>query len=1790
MIEVSTGTFTENITINKQLTLLGANSGFAGSDGVDRTAETTIQTVGNQNAVATIASGSVIIDGFTIDGNDPSVVGGTLASGDDANVFYGVLSAGAFSNLTVKNNIVTHASIGFRGDGAASGNLITQNWFDSIGNYDFGYAVTLRTNFYADVTDNLMTRVWTGVHTNNFSQAGPATWTVSGNTIHSYAAGIWDNLQYQAATSLSIDHNTISAETGAQPKNIGVFLVSIQDAVGVHFTNNAISGTDYGIQAWNDPTSNTITLDSTNTISGAKLAALDLTDNLASSPIGTTTFGIGVASSLTINGLHLGSATGAGIIIDASGGTATGLSIAGSPDVSGGATGLSLIGSFAGITGNSLGALTFTGQSGNYIQLSSGALHGSTLDATGVSFDGHTGATATLAQNFAIEDKITHAMDDASLGFVRVEAGNVFVPTSSGSIQRGIDLASTNDIVNVAAGNYSDNLVFNKAVTLLGAGDGTNPATSTILTAAVTTSPVVTLNVGGADATHRLSIDSIRLTGTTAAGNSGSGVLVQNGASYLTFDHLAAESLGGNGIALSQNATSLDVVISNSSLSNNAGDGLRLSTTSGIDGLTISDSNFDGNAYGFESYAVAGSSNPLTNVQITNTTFSNDTFKGFYAEKLDHATLDHVTVTNSGTGASSPAGIDINLKYADFSNITLSNSTITNSGTGTAGGLGLTIKARDDAPTYNTNPATLTGVTLTDDSITGSPTDLAIGNHVTGLAFAGLVLGGTGLGLTYYAMPAQALSVSDTAFAGTLSTYLFNQTANPIDATAATFGGVTGATATLAQNFAIEDKIIHAVDNATLGLVRVEAGNIFVTTSSGSIQRGIDLASTNDIVNVGAGNYLDNLIFNKAVTLSGAGDGTNPATSTILTAAVTTSPVVTLNVGGADATHRLSIEGIRLTGTTAAGNSGSGVLIQNGASYLTFDHVAAESLGGNGISLSQNATSLDVVISNSSLSNNAGDGLRLSTTSGIDGLTISNSNFDGNAYGFESYAVAGSSNPLTNVQITNTTFSNDTFKGFYAEKLDHATLDHVTVTNSGTGASSPAGIDINLKYADFSNITLSNSTITNSGTGTAGGLGLTIKARDDAPSYNTNPATLTGVTLTNDSITGSPTDLAIGNHVTGLAFAGLVLGGTGLGLTYYAMPAQALSVGDASFAGTLSGYITNQTANLIDAISASFGGVTGTTATPAQEFAIEGKIIDYFDNNALGLVRIQAGSLFVPTGGVIQPAIDIASSGDVIYVQAGSYPESVNINKQVTLNLNGSITINSLTGIASSGVELNANLLTDGDAANTLYQGTISGVGGKITKIGSGTLALSGNNTYTGLTTISSGTIEAESNTALGSTAAGTTVDNGAALQLQGGITVGEPLTLNGAGPGRTYRRRSKSVGGVNTWTGPISLGSNSTLFVDPEGTSLFLSGAVDGAFGIITNIGAGGIAGFSGGVGTHVALASFTAAGLGTLRLAGHFSVSGNTTNINTPTILTADTSITDFGAINFIVAGATVDGDGNGPWALALTTLNNATFADHVGFTNPLGAVTVSAVNLGVGSTFNAASLAVTNVTGSAIFDGALNLTGSGMNFSVDAIQLFIENTVNAHGGQIDWITDNIDIGGDVSGTGSLVIEPFTLTRTIGINAPGLLNLTTAEIGHLQDGFSAIQIGGAAGAGLIVVDHVTFHDPTTLLSPHGFISVIGTITGLGDGGATLTAPLISVSVAEPAAAISTQSGGIAITGNLFLMADTKLATTGGDISDDGSINGAFDLNINAGSGTVNLNSSHLPVNASIGGSVSNT
>ena len=91
------------------------------------------------------------------------------------------------------------------------------------------------------------------------------------------------------------------------------------------------------------------------------------------------------------------------------------------------------------------------------------------------------------------------------------------------------------------------------------------------------------------------------------------------------------------------------------------------------------------------------------------------------------------------------------------------------------------------------------------------------------------------------------------------------------------------------------------------------------------------------------------------------------------------------------------------------------------------------------------------------------------------------------------------------------------------------------------------------------------------------------------------------------------------------------------------------------------------------------------------------------------------------------------------------------------------------------------------DASTSLeISGAISGSGG-LTKMGTGTLILSGNNSFTGITAVTQGVVNIRHATALGATAGGatdgTTVTGGAALEIQNNIAVGaEALTLNSDG------------------------------------------------------------------------------------------------------------------------------------------------------------------------------------------------------------------------------------------------------------------------------------------------------------------------------------------------------------------------------------------------------------------------
>ncbi len=104
----------------------------------------------------------------------------------------------------------------------------------------------------------------------------------------------------------------------------------------------------------------------------------------------------------------------------------------------------------------------------------------------------------------------------------------------------------------------------------------------------------------------------------------------------------------------------------------------------------------------------------------------------------------------------------------------------------------------------------------------------------------------------------------------------------------------------------------------------------------------------------------------------------------------------------------------------------------------------------------------------------------------------------------------------------------------------------------------------------------------------------------------------------------------------------------------------------------------------------------------------------------------------------------------------------------------------------------------------------ISGTG-SLRQIGGGTLTLSGTNSYTGTTTVASGTLKLANVSALGSTAGGTIVQNSGALDLNG-LSIGtEALTINGSGGGNgALVNNNASTAAV--YNGAVTLGSSAAM------------------------------------------------------------------------------------------------------------------------------------------------------------------------------------------------------------------------------------------------------------------------------------------------------------------------------------------------------------------------------------------
>ena len=351
-----------------------------------------------------------------------------------------------------------------------------------------------------------------------------------------------------------------------------------------------------------------------------------------------------------------------------------------------------------------------------------------------------------------------------------------------------------------------------------------------------------------------------------------------------------------------------------------------------------------------------------------------------------------------------------------------------------------------------------------------------------------------------------------------------------------------------------------------------------------------------------------------------------------------------------------------------------------------------------------------------------------------------------------------------------------------------------------------------------------------------------------------------------------------------------------------------------------------------------------------------------FSTASGSIIKTGAGTL-VLTGASTYNAATIINAG-TLQLGDGGTTGSLSISSAITNN--GTLVFN------------RSNAMTQGTAFAAVIAGT-----GNVVQAGTGTLALSGANTYTGTTTVSAGNVTISNASALGGTGSGTTVANGAALQIQGDIAVGaEALNLTGSGFSNAGALRNLS--GTNSYAGAITLSGATTIGSD-AGT-LTLSGGISGT----QNLTLGGAGNMTLGGSIATSTGTLTKNGNGTATLGAANTYTGTTT-INSGTLVAAASNALG-GTSQIVVNGGsllvTADDAINGK---NITINGTATFSGDSAslifsgnYSGTAGSLTLSdesAIDLGTGSVFLHftdlimglnSTLAIYNWTGTTLWAG--------------------------------------------------------------------------------------------------------------------------------------------------------------------------------------------------------------------------
>lgn len=389
-------------------------------------------------------------------------------------------------------------------------------------------------------------------------------------------------------------------------------------------------------------------------------------------------------------------------------------------------------------------------------------------------------------------------------------------------------------------------------------------------------------------------------------------------------------------------------------------------------------------------------------------------------------------------------------------------------------------------------------------------------------------------------------------------------------------------------------------------------------------------------------------------------------------------------------------------------------------------------------------------------------------------------------------------------------------------------------------------------------------------------------------------------------------------------------------------------------------------------------------------------------------------------------AYTVTVSGTIDYIGGLTFEEGTVTLTGGTLKLRGAsnnITVNSTQATVAS--------VISGAAA-----------GNSITKLGSGTLTLSGANTFQGGTTLSAGSLAIGNNAALGT----------------GGLTVSAATTLLASGGARSISNSVTAnsdftIGGSDnlTFLGAFSLGSgNRTLTISNTGVTT-ISGAVSNGY-----------------------YATFTKAGNGTLVLSGNNTFSGPVAISQGALQVASNNALGAVGSGSTIASGAELQFSGG---------------------------VTVGAKHFSsVQGTGTGTSGVIRNMSGTNSFSGNVTLGGAST-FGSDAGTLTLSGNVSNGGYDLTTVgAGNLSFTGNIYGSGGLIVNGSG-TTTIGssISLAGGLNVTGSGAVTLAGTAASTAAFNGSGTTTItgtVNGATTVNSGTVYLNKSGGGALAGTVT----------------------------------------------------------------------------------------------